>query len=238
MADKAILTNGKCLTANHIAAGNQLLRKHFPNQNGLWDTHYIFHYKSWDSDPSQIVQILFVPPSHWVCVSNLNCDVGTVNLYDSMFSIPTENGSVVRQICTILRSLCLSNMKINVVNIKQQVGGTDCGLFSLAIATDLCFGIDPFLADYIQEEMRQHLEMCFQMQHIARFPSRNREIASKKTRVWQTVSFELYCICRQPEGDLEMVCCDQCDVWFHTKCVPDDINPDDYWFCSSCKLTC
>ncbi len=41
IADKNDLLGGKCLTANHIAAANQLLRQEFTTQNGLQDTHYL-----------------------------------------------------------------------------------------------------------------------------------------------------------------------------------------------------
>jgi hypothetical protein len=30
---------------------------------------------------------------------------------------------------------------------------------------------------------------------------------------------EVFCLCRQPENELFMVCCDRCDEWFHGDCI-------------------
>ena len=133
-----VLNDGQRLTANHICAAQRLLKAQFPAQNGLRDTHYLHVYNEWDSDPDDFVQILFVDSCHWVCLSNVYCEDGCVDLYDSMVSDPPEDGSIVRQACTILKSLSLSSVKINLVNVTQQVGGTDCALFAIAFATDLC----------------------------------------------------------------------------------------------------
>lgn len=238
MEDKDILTSGRCLTANHINAANHLLKIQFPRVNGLQDTHYLRECQVWKADPSKFVQIVNVGSQHWVCLSNFNCNEDCVDIYDSMTSIPEEEGDVVKQACTILKSLHLDFLKINVVSVRQQVGGTDCGLFATAIATDLCLGMDPFNSAYIQDDMRLHFESCCESGVMAKFPSVDRQVVDDARRVWDTVSFELFCVCRQPEGDRMMVCCDGCDMWFHKECVLDqsvDLDLIGDWFCQSCK---
>ena len=151
-----------------------------------------------------------------------------------MATLPEEGGSIVQQACAILKCNT-SVMNISVMNVGQQVGGTDCGVFAIAMATDLCFGVDPVSVKYVQEGLRSHLESCFESQQISRFPSLSRPVAS---RIHQTVSIEIHCLCHQPEGTGLMVGCDNCGIWFHAACVQecsDDLDSCDEWLCPSCK---
>ena len=116
-----------------------------------------------------------------------------MNLYDSMTTPPTEDGSIVQQACTILKSN-KSLINLNVMNVRQQVGGTDCGVFAIAMATDLCFGVDPCRVNYLQENLRPHLESCYESGRICRFSSVDRVVASGIHRIHQTVSINIYCV--------------------------------------------
>ena len=60
-------------------------------------------------------------------------------------------------------------MNISVMNVGQQVGGIDRGVFAIAMATYLCFGVDPVSVRYDQEGLRSHSESCFGSQQISRF---------------------------------------------------------------------
>ena len=37
------------------------------------------------------------------------------------------------------------------------MGGADCGLFAIAFAVAICFGMNPSKVIFIQEKMRRHL---------------------------------------------------------------------------------
>lgn len=241
--DHMVLNDGQRLTANHICAAQRLLKAQFPAQNGLRDTHYLHVYNEWDSDPDDFVQILFVDSCHWVCLSNVYCEDGCVDLYDSMVSDPPEDGSIVRQACTILKSLSLSFVKINLVIVTQQVGGTDCALFAIAFATDHCLKNDPFHSRYDQGEMRSHLERSFESGLMTQFPFMdNLIVLDASKRVCGTVFLEIHCICCQPEAFRLMVYCDNCGMWFHKDCVThgnESLNSDedDEWFCSKCTYS-
>ena len=129
--------------------------------------------KNWKSTPLDFVQIVYVDPGHWACLCNTSCEEKCVNLYDSAATIPSEEGSIVQKACTVLKSPNLSVVSINVINVKQQVGGTDCGLFAVAIATDLCLSVELFTVSYIQDETRLHLEKCLEDQLMTmQFPLR------------------------------------------------------------------
>ena len=180
--------------------------------------------------------MVYVDLSHWICVSNIGCDQGYVDVYDSMIIIPEEDSSVVRQVCTILKTQNNDSIGINIVNVQQQFGGADCGLFASAVATDLCFDIDPSTVSYLQAEMRPHMELCFSNKNMSRFPSVDRTV---KKRVHETVHFDIYCVCRQPQGLQQVVCCDECNHWFHSDCVIEDhvdLESMEEWRCHSCKF--
>lgn len=47
----------------------------------------------------------------------------------------------------------------------------------------------------------------------------------------------VYCICRKPSGNEFMLCCDNCETWFHGRCVGysnKEVNTLKKWYCSFC----
>ncbi len=74
------------------------------------------------------MQLIFVSPNHWACLSNSVSDPCVVELYDSMHTTPIEDGSIVSQACKIMESRKLSKLIIQVVKVSIQEGGTNCGL--------------------------------------------------------------------------------------------------------------
>lgn len=231
--DKQILQKEQ-LNANLVNAGQQLLRKAHTSQTGLRDTSYLCERLIWCSQPQGFVQIIFISKNHWACLSNKFCsDPEEVELYDSLQSPVLPDGDVATQASVILRSDCRS-IKIKTVNVQQQIGGVDCGLFALAFACDLCNGRDPCTRIYYQSKLRSHYEKCLSCEVITSFPSRGRPM---KSRLIDEVVVDVYCVCRQPER-LPMACCDRCTEWFHCSCVsiPDEVFADDRikWICQEC----
>ncbi len=173
LVDRKILTSGKLLTANHISAVNKLLKKSFPSQNGLQDTHYLAVKQKWASDANNFVQIIFIDFGHWACLSNKFSDA-EIELFDSMYTIPVEDGSIFKQVCCISKSP-RPNLTVNVIRVQPQCGGADCGLFAISMAVDLCFGLDPFKQRVVQDDMREHLLSCFEIQLMSPFPKVTRK---------------------------------------------------------------
>ena len=240
MLDMEKLVDGRWLSANHISAGQRLLRQTYPHQHGLQDTCKLSQ-KKWLDVPQEFVQVIFVAQNHWACLTNkFSTSANTVDLYDSMHSVPSEQNSIVRQACAILKAQ-ESSVTINVINVQIQKEASDCGLFALAMATDLCREVDPINLHYHQDRMRVHLKECFEKLILTPFPSTlNSE--NNKQRVVNSTKVEIYCLCRQPEV-LPMVECDNCMTWYHVKCasVSEDVlkrldeDPRVVWFCPTCK---
>lgn len=236
MADKDILVNGKLLTATHIAAATKLLKKAFPSQNGLQDSHYVYE-NCWDGGTDGFVQVIFLSSGHWACLSNRFSQNGDVELFDSMLTAPSEGDDIVGQACSILKST-KQMLTIDVVGVQTQVGGADCGLFAISMAFDLCSGVDPFSQEVLQEHMRDHLVDCFENQSITSFPKVPRQTMDQRIRIVNSVSVNIFCVCRGiEEGD--MVMCENCEEWFHGHCIsiPPDVFQKDSppWICPTCK---
>lgn len=235
--DEKALLSGSWLSASHVSAVHKLLRKTFPNQAGLNDTSVLAEKLIWPSKPEHFVQIIYVPDYHWACLSNKFCTPGSVDLYDSLHTLPAEDGGISIQACAILRSQA-SSITINVINVQYQCGLSDCGLFAIAMAYDLCCGIDPFEMKYDQSRMRDHLHVCFEQGKIEHFPCHNNGSSRKKRRITAQVTCKIFCICRLPEIP-PMASCDACGTWYHQGCIhiPTEVfdNEDTVWICDSCK---
>ena len=175
--------------------------------------------------------MIYVSPKHWACFLNkFSVAENAVDLFDSMHTIPTEDGSIICQACVILQTK-FDSIRVNVVDAQLQEGGDDCSLFATAMATDLCNGIDPFGVQYKQGMLINHLRESFETEHMTTFPSTVHAGSSVPgvKRALYASEVQVYCKCRQPEY-YPMAACDVCDVWYHSMCVPippavlDDTN--------------
>ena len=109
------------------------------------------------------------------------------------------------------------SLNVEVANIEQQKGGSDCGLFAIANATALCFGLDPVCLSWSQTHMRQHFLQCLDNKSMEVFP----HIAvgrDTKPPILKQFLIPLHCYCRQPEGPDAMVECGTCLEWYHFSC--------------------
>ena len=88
---------------------------------------------------SEFIQILNVG-RHWICMSTIGCCTGTMQVFDSLYNRP--NDVLIDHGCRMPLSPQDAVTFFN-VKVQKQIGGSDCGLFALAFATDLCFGLDP-----------------------------------------------------------------------------------------------
>lgn len=119
------------------------------------------------------------------------------------------------------------------MNVAQQTGASDCGLYALAILTCLANNMDPTTVVFDNEELRPHLAKILETRKIAPFPvSKHRKPANPVGKVQSCL---VYCHCRLPDDGEQMVCCDNCDEWFHSACECLDSSVSSAtWYCRNC----
>ena len=89
----------------------------------------------------EFIQILHTPGNaHWVCVGSVGCEYGTVNLYDSLYHNIILN-EVQQQVLILVGRSNVTG--IQVFPVQKQPYGTDRGVFAVAFATYLAYGIHP-----------------------------------------------------------------------------------------------
>lgn len=132
--------------------------------------HQFWEKLTFKVQKGKFVQVLNVQGSHWITISNIMCSSGTVAVYDSEPNCSLHD-QTERQIASIImteeESIC-----VEIINVQTQIGGSDCGLFSLAFATSLCAGVNPAEENYVQSKFRSHLFKCLESRKITPFPTK------------------------------------------------------------------
>ena len=146
------------LADTHINHLQSLLQQQLPCYSGFQDVG-VFQAADMSNaaigtPEGEFIQILNVHNSHWITASNIGCPPGTVRVYDSLGI--ARDGKLAYQLAWLLfykgPEICIEH-----INIQRQAGSNDCGLFSAAIATALCYKQHPASCYFDQPKMRQHL---------------------------------------------------------------------------------
>ena len=96
--------------------------------------------------------------------SSVGCIKDSVNIYDSLYTSFDETTKAIAS------SLFRTRIKMHMEPLQKQVGGTDCGLFAIAVATAIAHGKDPSQSQFKQNQIRDHLLNCFKNKYITLFP--------------------------------------------------------------------
>lgn len=72
----------------------------------------------------------------------------------TVFSDLRENAEEV--ISFLISKLNIYELTVNCAPTPKQSGGSDCGLYAIAIATALAYDLDPAILIFEQNEMRPH----------------------------------------------------------------------------------
>ena len=238
--EKTIITTGKWLTDFHMCAAQLLLKSQFSYINGLRSTCYQ------DKEPlstlNNMIQIITIGRNHWSVIST--CPLPsykstdfTINYYDSLYHELPQDAE--RVIISLTSSFGFNKIPVTVMPIAKQSGCTDCGLYAIAIATAICYNVDPVTVVFAQDELRPHLLQCFEKKTLQPFPiKKNRK--SPEVKIAGTTIF-ICPKCRKGDyfdGESVMIECEKCLNWYHEECIKDYFNikndMNKSWFCTDC----
>lgn len=243
------ILSGDMLSDESINLGQNLLHQQFPGIKGLEDTSLGVVFNFSVCREGWFVQVLHDFSCHWVCVSNIGCRTGEVNLYDSL-NAGMVKPSLQKQITSIMVASSRS-LRINVEPVQRQQNGTDCGVFALAFATSLLHGQDPSKVIYDVSQLRPHLLSCLKAGQMTPFPTlidtgtgnEDRKLLNLVDRIQATtVTIGLVCSCRMPfdisDKSDDLIPCAKCNTFYHMKCenIPiETLEIDTHWRCAKCR---
>ena len=112
------------------------------------------------------IQIVNINNNHWVCFSSINSPPGYVDVYDSLSTPLTQE---LLQLASDLTGPAFKGVRF--IPVQQQKNASDCGVFSIAYATSLVYGLNPMNVTYNISQMRPHLLHCLMGGVITPFPT-------------------------------------------------------------------
>ena len=160
--DKEVISNELELNDHHINYCQCLLKKQFPLIGGLLLT--LLQNKPIKQKIVCGLQIIHCnEKNHWIVASRLDSCHSPVKIYDSLYK------SIHKETITVVQNMFkkVGKFKIEIADIRVQKGSTDCGVFTIAVATSLLYGINP---SYKQDIMRDHLLCCLDSGSLSVFP--------------------------------------------------------------------
>ena len=229
-----ILLKTTWLSDSEIHAGQMLLKRDYPFVDRLCDP--AIKGSLVVPATSEFIHIVNTG-NHWVCLSTISTTSSpdTVKIFDSLYQ--NTNSTAVEHAC---RMLMYPGDKVTFINekVQRQVGGSDCGLFSLAFGTNLCHSIDPTNQKYNQGSMRQHYVNCLENGAMSPFPK-----TEKRGHVtWAGSShLLLFTVCvgyHMTEKNMFSAAMDIAKKWYHPTCVKIPawaINSNRKWRCNKCE---
>ena len=181
--------------------------------------------------------ILSGESQHWVCVHNRGD--GVAELMDSLGNFMPLGRMTLLQIAKICKGDTSTQfLKLKILPVQQQQGVLDCGLFSIAFATEVCSNMNPVRSTFNQKLMRKHLIQCLVAGVICPFPQRTdlSPLTELPRPTCRMLNIKLYCLCLMPDNyDPEMILCDRCKKWYHYSCVGiHKKSIPKTWKCSKC----
>ena len=160
--DKNHVHDGRWLNDKHINYAQSLLKNQFPHIDGLKDT-LLVHKKQ--EKIKQGVQIIHTRGNHWIVASNLRNSNCEIQIFDSLYtSVHKDTQKVVLNLFETSGEVTLK-----MAEMSKQEGMHDCGVFAIAAATALAFGVNP--VQLRQSNMREHLLKCFEDGAMTLFPT-------------------------------------------------------------------
>ena len=236
-ADKKILTSEACLNDAVINASQTLLKKQTTTYVGFQNTLLGVNlgYKAIERG-KPFIQILHSNGNHWITSTNAGCAAGAVKVFDSAaYTYLTLRDK--QQICSFIRPED-SQIKFQLVNMQVQPDSVSCGLFAIAVATELVHNKDPSRCMWDVDQMRKHLVQCLESQQLLPFPLVRERRVCPGSPFRKVIVEKIFCKCRMPRDprvgmDLQ---CSACLKQYHATCygLKELPGSGQKWTCHAC----
>ena len=153
-----------------INHAQELIKRKYKDTDGLQDP-VLRRFATVDG---KFAQALHVNNDHKICgAGNKNNEV---TAYDSM------GGNLSKDTVHVIARMVKcegEELMVKLMPVQHQTNGNDCGLFTLALATDFAEGIDPSERYYDEKALRNHLLQCFRNNEINQFLQEDISVKSK-----------------------------------------------------------
>ena len=141
----SILQPNYWLNDKTIDYAQGLLSTQFPNIEGFQATVALAGSSVGGYIPTvtdKFVQIVHINGNHWMTISNVfSTNPDTFKWYDSLVN-PSNLPQFPQKVAAAMPFSSAERLVVDVMDIQQQTGGSDCRLFAIANATALCYGTD------------------------------------------------------------------------------------------------
>ena len=162
MDDRGCIISGDKLNDKHINFAQMLIKQQFKHLEGLKYPVVLSSLKCF-STTTNVLQILHTQEGHWIFASTIRCAEGEINVYDSLYrSVEASTANLIAKL--------FGKAALKMKTCPRQLGDKDCGVFAIAICAAIVHGINLEGIKFVQDNMRQHLLLCFEQQHLSPFP--------------------------------------------------------------------
>ena len=188
IGDKFDIVYNKKLTDRVVNFAQQLLKRITLQVNGLQDCCYVpvekdgiwkYCVKMRRTYPPSC-QIHHTGTDHWITSAQDTSD-GQIIIFDSSQGFNPRLSKSVEMQLFALYGKGKSQLEVIFPRIQQQSNGVDCGVFSIAYATEFVFNrfTGKEYLEFNKNNMREHLLCCFQEQELTPFPKLKRKLRLK-----------------------------------------------------------
>lgn len=123
-------------------AVHEILRSQFPNiqgfQNPLKGQNLSFQRLN-----GSFIQIIHADGNHWITIEGVHASF--VRVYDSVYRSTTDSTKmqIASMMSTNARASSEKHIDIQIQHTQFQQGETECGVYAIAFAVEMCFGNNP-----------------------------------------------------------------------------------------------
>ena len=242
-----ILGTGFELTDTHIDFFQHLIHQAFPNLDGFQNpvasinhTDNLYTYRA----RGKFIQIFRVHENHWITASNIGCKGNSVAIYDSAFDKKKYWNELDK--FYISKLIACEAVKFNVYfpRVTQQLDGKSCGYFAVMYAYLLANNVRPETVVIHPNLLKPNLCRMIKTKNIHNLKNVYSYLKKKIThepRIGSLIC--VHCVCRTSSlvQKHDMICCTECEKWFHKTCCKDIITEEQFenlkkvWLCRKCR---